>query len=220
LSEVWKTYWPIFERLEAEFCDLSFSVAFCDSHLVVHSARLADLLVRSCAECENVGKFLCIEKGLVPSSTAVADLNFPAVGDAIVSRLPRINTKELMIIWPYQSLTNTTITPFDSWHPSGCTNPAWFVAYNKTKHDRISNAARANLDNVMRALGGLFILNLWLREDDTTRDSDDVSLAQRRVNSYSRFFSPAKFLQPASGDGISTSGVVSTRLRNLEFRWK
>ena len=214
MSEVWKAYWPILERLEAEFCDLSFSVALCDNQLDVHSARLADLLVRTCVECENVGKSLCNEKSLVPSAG-----NFPGVLDAISSAI-RIQTKELIIVWPFQSLTKTIITPFGGWQPNKNENPPWFKAYNGVKHDRISNANEAKLENVMHALGALFILNLWLREEDITRDCDDVNIAKRRVTSYSRFFSPANFLQPASADGISVSGGVSTRLRNLEFRWK
>lgn len=208
MSEGWKAYWPIFERLEGEFCDLSFSVALCDSHLGVHSARLSDLLVRSCTECENVGKSLCAEKGLVPSGTAVPKLNFPSVADAIASRIPRVNTKELVIIWPYQSLTKTTLTPFDTWRPSGSKNPDWFNAYNGVKHDRIGNAQKANVKNVIHALGALFILDLWLREQDVTQHSEHFNLAKRRVTSYSQLFSPEKFLKTTDGN-----------LRNLVFDW-
>ena len=115
-------------------------------------------------------------------------------------------------------MTKTIITPFGAWQPNTNKNPPWFKAYNDVKHDRISKATDANLANVMHALGGLFILNLRLREEDITKDSDEVNIAKRRVTSYSRFFSPANFLHPASADGISVSGGVSTSLRNLEFQ--
>jgi hypothetical protein len=218
MSEDWKAYWPIFEQLEEELCELSFSIAFSDTHLCVYSARLADLLLRSCEECENVGKALCNEKDLVASGTDVAHFNFPQIGMAICSHIC-IHGKELVIIWPYQTLTRTTIKPFDSWRRRNNPNPAWFDAYNGVKHDRITRATDAKLDHVINALGGLFILNLWLREEDITKDSDDVTIAKRLVISYSRFFSPARFLQPASANGMSVSGGVSTRLRNLEFQW-
>jgi hypothetical protein len=220
LSEVWKTYWPIFERLEQEFRELTYSIALTDAHLVVYSNILSDLLLRSCSECENVGKTLCVEKTLVASPTDAQGLNFPGVGRAICSSIP-IEKQELTIIWPYQTLSNPVIRPFDQWSATGIINPNWFNAYNLLKHDRINNATEASLNNVVHALGGLFILNLWLRQEDIMKDHDDVNLINRRVNSYSRFFSPQSFLRPASSDGLSvSSSVFSNRLRNLEFRWK
>jgi hypothetical protein len=214
MGEIWKAFWPILERLETEFCDLSFSVAICDDQLRVHSSRLADLLVRSCVECENAGKSLCAENALVPNGD-----NFPGILDAI-SLAIAIETKELIVIWPFQSLTNTVVRPFGASQRRTNENPPWFKAYNAVKHDRMSNATEATLENVLHALGGLFILNLRLREKDITSDSDDVNVMKRRATSYSRLFSPARFLQPASADGISVSGGASTRLRNLEFHWK
>ena len=206
MSDAWKSYWPIFERLEGELCELTFAVAFADSHLGVYSARLADLLLRSCAECENVGKSVCVDKTLA-SATNVQQFNFPDIGNVICSHIP-IYTKELTIIWPYQSLTYTSIRPFDTWQPIGSMNPDWFNAYNGVKHDRIGNAQKANIKNVIHALGGLFILNLWLRQEDITQHSEHFNLANRRVTSYSQFFSPEKFLKTTDGN-----------LRNLVFEW-
>src|SRR6266849_7623233 len=94
VSDVWKSYWPILERLERELCEITFAVAFADSHLGVYSARFADLLLRSCAECENVGKSLCVEKRLSSSGANIQQFNFPAIGNAICSRIA-IHTKDL-----------------------------------------------------------------------------------------------------------------------------
>lgn len=217
LGDVWKCYWPILERLEGELCELTFAVAFADSHLGVYSARFADLLLRSCAECENVGKSLCVEKSLPPSGANIHQFNFPAIGTAICSRIA-IHTKELTIIWPYQSLTTISIRPFDTWQPTGSTNPEWFNAYNGVKHDRIGNAQKANVKNVIHALGGLFILNLWLREEDITQHSEHFNLAQRRVTAYSQFFSPAKFFKLKSRDGLS-GPMSGSNLRGHVFEW-
>jgi hypothetical protein len=54
--------------------------------------------------------------------------------DAITSRIA-INTRELAIIWPYQTFTATIIVPFDTWQPTGSKNPPWFDAYNGIKHE-------------------------------------------------------------------------------------
>jgi hypothetical protein len=216
LSESWKNYWPIFERLESELCELTFAVAFSDDHLDVYSARLAELLLRTSAECENIGKALCLERHLVPGAD-VQRFKFPEVGNAITSRIA-MHTKELAIIWPYQSLTATRITPFDTWRPTKCTNPAWFDAYNGIKHDRIGNAKKANVKNVIHGLGGLFLLNLWLRDADIAQHSEHINLAQRRITAYSQFFSPATFLKLESRDGLS-GPMSGSNLRSLVFDW-
>ena len=218
MSHDWKVYWPILQRLEDEVCELTFAVAFSDDHCGVYSARL-ELLLRTCAECENIGKSLCVVRNLAPSGTKVEDLNFPAVGNAICSDIA-LHTKELTIIWPYQSFTSARITPFSTWKPSGSTNPTWFKAYNDVKHDRIANAKNANVWNVVNAIGGLFILNLCLREADITQQPEQhINLAQMRITTYSRFFSPAQFLKLESRDGLS-GPMSGSNLRNLSFDWK
>ena len=142
---------------------------------------------------------------------------FPEVGNAIASCIA-IHTKELMIIWPYQSFTVTSITSFGTWRQTGSTNPGWFGTYNGIKHNRIDNAKRANVENVIHALGALFLLNLWLREADIAQQSEHINLAQKRITAYSQFFSPAKFLKLDSRDGLS-GPMSGSNLRNLCFDW-
>ena len=219
MSHDWTVYWPIFQRLEDEVCELTFFVAFSDDHRTVYSARLAELLLRTCAECENIGKSLCIVRGLAPSGTKIEDFTFPTVGDTICSQLA-IQTKELSIIWAYQSFTARSITPFSAWLPSGSINPDWFKAYNKVKHDRLANAKNANVWNVVNALGGLFILNLCLREQDIVQQPEQhIHPAQMRIATYSRFFSPSGFLKVATVDGLS-GPMSGSNLRGLVFDWK
>lgn len=217
MSQVWKSFWPILKRLESEVCELSFAVAYSDEHLLVYSSRLADLLLRACAECENVGKALCLDKRLVASGTSVERFNFPAVGNAICSRVA-IHTTAVSITWPYQSFTSTGITPFKTWRPAGSTNPIWFDAYNRVKHDRLGNAKKASVENVIQAVAGLFVLNLWLREDEVTGISEHIDLARRRIESYSHFFSAAHFLRLDSRDGMS-GPMAGGSLRSLVFQW-
>ena len=217
MSVAWKSFWPIQERLEAEVCELSFALAYSDDHLRVYSSRLADLLLRACAECENVGKALCLDKGLVASGTTVERFNFPTVGNAICSRIA-IQTKVVSITWPYQSFTATDIVPFNTWRPAESTNPTWFDAYNGVKHDRIGNAKSASVENVIHALAGLFVLNLWLRESEITGISEHIDLARRRIVSYSQFFSAAQFLTLESRDGMS-GPMSGGNLRSLVFHW-
>jgi hypothetical protein len=129
----------------------------------------------------------------------VQRLNFPEVTKAICTYID-LPAKELIITWPYQSLATTTFKAFDGWHVG--TNPSWFAAYNNVKHDRIGNAKDANFGNVIHAVGGLFILNLWLREQDIRKDCEHINLLDRRLRSYSTFFSPERFLNRTGGGNL------------------
>lgn len=218
MAHDWKVYRPILQRLEEEVCELSFFIAFSDDHKEVYSARLSDLLLRTCSECENVGKSLCVVSGLVPSGAKVASWMFSEVGNALCSKFA-FQKKQLAIIWPYQTYTTASVIPFDTWLPSGSTNPSWFGAYNKLKHDRVAHTMGANVWNAVSALGGLFLLNLCLRELEITQQPEQHDhLAEARIMSYSRFFSPSAFLRIQTRDGLS-GPMAGSNLRNLAFDW-
>ena len=184
--------------MEGELADLTFSIALTDDHLSVYSVRLSELLLRACAECENAAKSLCIDRDLNAAGRVTQALNFPSVLDVICPSIP-IEKKELLITWPYQSLSSTELKPFGSWVLASGVNPDWFKAYNEVKHNRINNAKQANLGNVIHAVGGLFVLNLWLREEEISFANEHRNLVDRRMESYSKFFSPRKFFKRSEG---------------------
>lgn len=202
---MWTQYWPVYERLESEFCDLTFFISLEDRQLDVFSMKLAELLLRIGQECENSGKTLATQLGLYPASGTVERLTFPPLGDLLCSAVP-LNTKTVEVIWVYQSLTVKSLTPFKTWSATGSINPTWYQAYNGLKHDRNTKFQEAKLGNVLEALAGLFILNLWLRKDNIERDSEWIELARRRIVSYSELFDPSGFLQ------LSALGGVNKRL--------
>ena len=43
--------------------------------------------------------------------------------------------------------------------------PAWWTAYNKTKHHRHTDYHKACLKNVLNAVSGLFVICLYLNKD-------------------------------------------------------
>lgn len=42
-------------------------------------------------------------------------------------------------------------------------SPSWWTAYNKVKHDMFNNRNRGNLENLLQAMAGLFLLNVLHR---------------------------------------------------------
>ncbi len=191
---MWKQYFPIYERLESEFTELTYVIELNDSHLKVYSLRMSELILRIGSECENASKSLL--KMLDINAVDVEDMNFPALGKNLC-QIENFENKEIQVIWPYQKLTKSAFEPFEGWK-SG--NPDWYKAYNKIKHDRDSGFQKANYENCLYALGGLFILNLYLRKENIESSiQPSIHIARERVFQYSQFFSPAAFLRLKEG---------------------
>ncbi len=205
---MWTQYWPVYERLEKEFRELTFSISLDDANLNVFSIYLAELVLRIGQECENVGKSLAKELGISPLSGRIEKLDFPKLGTLLCSTVP-LHTKTVEVRWIYQSLTNKLLSPFSSWSSGTSTNPAWYVAYNGLKHDRAANFRLATYRNVLEGLAGLFVLNLWLRKDEIEANSEWVVLARKRVISYSELFDPSSFLQLGQGSTYQKLRLVS-----------
>ena len=196
---MWKQYWPVYERLEREFRELTFSISLDDANLEVFSMYLAELVLRIGQECENASKSLAKELGLSPTSRAIEKLNFPELGKLLCASVP-LNTKTVEVRWIYQSLANKLLSPFSSWSSgTTSTNPAWYDAYNGLKHDRNANFRKATYRNALEGLAGLFILNLWLRKTEIETKGEWVELAKERITSYSELFDPSSFLQLGRG---------------------
>ena len=197
---MWKQYFPIYERLESEFCELTYSVALNDDHLKVHSILMSEFLLRICSECENISKSILNSKAI--PERIWKNANFPKLGVEL-GKLFSLTGKELEVIWPYQELTKTSIKPFEDWY--GSKNPTWYIAYNKIKHSRESEFKQSNYENCLASLAGLFILNLILRKDDIESKSQHIDRTRDRIKSYSKLFDPQSFLNLKNGLGTFRS---------------
>lgn len=190
----WKKFLPVYQRIESEFCELTYDVELADAHLDVYSIRFADLILRIGAESENVAKAILATNptgfGLDPDK--IPHLNFPRVGDALSVQMGtfRVHAKTISLIWPYHSLSQgkQTVRPFDTWRENcggtgncgrgkpckakePCSeNPAWYASYNSVKHDRVKSMHNATLGAVYHGLAGLLILNATLVSLDAEPD--------------------------------------------------
>lgn len=62
---------------------------------------------------------------------------------------------------------NTTLTPLHKAFKRGTSGSKWKQAYQAVKHDRKSSLKKATLENLLHALGALYILNLYNRDERT-----------------------------------------------------
>lgn len=202
----WTRYWPLYQRLEQELEEMTFAIALVDDQRQVYSSKLAELLMRACSECENAAKALLVGRALASTKD-----NFPGLGADLCSSL-HLDWRELEIVWPFQQLTTRTIVPFKTW-ASG--NPTWFTAYNKIKHDRDANTQAGNYWNVIEAVGGLFILNVWLRFS-VPRFEVQVELLDDEELSLSRFFAHDELFLPP--DPVYSAAPQGRRLNEVARR--
>ncbi len=61
------------------------------------------------------------------------------------------------------------IEPYKDYRKDTHNEEGWWTIYNLLKHNRIKNYTRANLDNVINALAGLFILLARYKEEEFSR---------------------------------------------------
>lgn len=56
-------YWPIYLKLEGELKQLSYYITLDRKQLKTYSITIADLILRTAAECENIASALCKREG-------------------------------------------------------------------------------------------------------------------------------------------------------------
>ncbi|MBM6733527.1 hypothetical protein H6G85_11845 [Megasphaera stantonii] len=62
---------------------------------------------------------------------------------------------------------NKTLTPLHKAYKRGTSGSKWKQAYQAVKHDRRNSLKKANIKNLLHALGALYILNLYYRDERT-----------------------------------------------------
>ena len=118
------------------------------------SIEIARVLLACGGEVDVVCKQIC--KSISATSSAG---NINSYRDEIQSSFPSIPSFPVTL--PQFGLT---LTPWDEWtKPNGV--PLWWTAYNKTKHHRDAEYHRANLENMLNAIAGLFVMVLYLYRD-------------------------------------------------------
>ncbi len=78
-----------------------------------------------------------------------------------------ITKKTVIISAPSFSLSpdNCTITPLERANKNGTHGAKWKKAYQALKHDRINSLEQATIRNLLYALGALYILNLYYKNE-------------------------------------------------------
>lgn len=165
-------YWPVYKNLEKEFLELADYIHFSDDQLDTYSMFIADLLVRCTIEIEALSKELYSKLGgsLTPTNLQgnPRDLYFDTDCLSLLEQEWHLSKKQIAVSainFYFAEEKNRILTPLHKAHKRGTSGSKWKQAYQAVKHDRKASLKRANISNLIHALGALYILNLYYRDD-------------------------------------------------------
>ena len=165
-------YWSIYESLEEETLKLADNIFFTNEQLNVYSLSIGNLIIRCAIEIESLSKELYIRLGgsqLVIDK--VTNQNREPFFDTeclnLLVELWQVDRKKLQITSPkmYFDSEKVVLTPLKKSNKRGTSGSKWKQAYQGIKHNRTKEFKKATIENLLNALGALYILNIYYRND-------------------------------------------------------
>lgn len=140
--------------IEADLHTIFEYVEPSESHGIVYSHRIHQLLFRCCVEIEAHFRNILLSNGYVPAGRMTMN------DYRLVNYTHRLS--DYAIRYPGWRGGDGIWRPFMQWARTGegsnTVNPSWWNSYNSSKHDRAQNFEHANLGNLLEAVAALNIL--------------------------------------------------------------
>lgn len=159
-------YWSVYKNLEKEVMDLSNQIHFDDKQLSIYSVKISELLLRCSVEIESISKDLYfILGGEMPCD---GDLYFDTHCLQLIEDRWKVGKKQLLISaqnFYFHDIDNIVLKPLYKANKRGTSGSDWKQAYQAVKHNRALNLSKGNIRNLLRALGALFILNIYFKDE-------------------------------------------------------
>lgn len=165
-------YWSVYKNLEKEFLELANFIHFSDDQLKVYSMHIADLIVRCSIEIESISKELYFElggdKNPLDENRNKRDLYFDTDCLELLERKWHITKKHVIVSAPtfyFLNESNKIFAPLHKANKRGSSGSKWKQAYQAVKHNRKESLKKATIENLMYAMGALYILNLYYKDE-------------------------------------------------------
>jgi hypothetical protein len=164
--------WADFEGLEAQIDDLEAYVTVEPQNRRTYSRKIGLMLFQTASTVETFFKQALLDNSLDVSQqinpTRLAECR------AKSTRNKQIRISDYRDVFePHYQLSRWRVSIGRPFLPYGEIQPfnqfargqppAWWSAYNKVKHDMFKNRAHGSLENLLQAMGGLFLLNVLHR---------------------------------------------------------
>ncbi|MFN3138791.1 MAG: hypothetical protein ACE37L_13955 [Allomuricauda sp.] len=174
-------YWSVFKNIEREVVHLSNQIHFDDEQLDIYSVKITELLIRTCVEVESISKDLYYILGGPKSNNN--DLFFDTDCIQLLESNWKLSSKKVFISssnFYFQLDKNKILIPLKKANKRGSSSSDWLKAYQAVKHNRSKNLKKGNLKHLIRALAGLFLLNLYYRNltFNLEKDASGVNFEQ------------------------------------------
>ena len=159
-------YWPVYVNLEKELIKLSELIHIDDAQLGVYSVKIAELLIRTVVEIESLAKNLYFTNGGTKADDT--ELYFDTDCMAHLVNIWDIDKKVVLVSSSnlfFADDANQILTPLHRSNKRGSSSADWCKAYQAVKHNRLKELKKGNLKHFIRALGALYILNLYYRDE-------------------------------------------------------
>jgi hypothetical protein len=147
-------HWHYFLALCDDAVRSSRFVEFSVDNYRTYSIEFARLYLATGSEVDVVAKQLCLK---FDSSSTAANIN--AYRTPILAKFPDLPSVKVNL--PRRALS---FTPWQEW--AAGKNPTWWTGYNEVKHMRHVHFPKANLENMLNALAGLYVLVGYLYGDE------------------------------------------------------
>lgn len=163
-------FWSVYKNLEKETVNFSEYIHFSSDQKAVYSMSIADLIVRCAVEIEAISKKIYESLGGEMNQTDVngekRDMYFDTDCLELIESKYLISKKEVIISAPtfYFEEADRRIFPLYKSYKRGTSGSKWKQAYQALKHDRYGSLKKwATVENLVNALGALYLLNLYFK---------------------------------------------------------
>ena len=192
-------FWPVYKNLEEETLQLTKYIQFSDDQINVYSMHIADLIMRIAVEIEALSKELYKNNGgpdVFDDNGQRRNLFFDTDCINYLNNMWKICNREIMVScsnFYFVKDEYRIIKPLKRANNNGDSSVRWNRAYQAVKHDRRNNLAKGNIGNLIQALGALYILNIYYRDD---------------IFEYGTLLAPNKFFDNRLGSDIFSASFA------------
>lgn len=162
-SDFIKKCWRYYLILEKRFIDTTQYVELSSDNFETYSLEYVNLLQSIGSEVDVFMKVIC--KFDQSARKTITDYC-----KVIIPKYPNIKEQSVSV-----QLLNEAIKPFKNWNSKKAKKSLpWWEAYDTVKHGRIDNYRLANLENVLKALSALYLLEMYYLKDIAKADEMDI----------------------------------------------
>lgn len=158
-------FWNIYKNIERELIEISNSIHIDDNQLSVYSPKITELLIRTVVEIEAISKELYFKNG--GNKENDNQLFFDTDCIDFLEKKWLLSKKKVIVSAPnfyFDNEDNRVLTPLRKANKRGSSSSKWLIAYQAVKHNRNNSLSKGNLKNLIGALAGLYVLNIYYKD--------------------------------------------------------